>query len=256
MDMLDHARTRRTTGIMLVLLLGAIGASPATLAQQPAGSPAASPGPGPGRLGANVEVYRDDFSEPSGWEVVDDEVGRTAYDDGGLVMLVAEDGSTLWDDHQLPEPHAVLRVEALVDGLDGAGAAGVACGSSLGLPRWLYAAVTDEADWIFGRIIDTRLQVIQRAPLPDTVDAGHVRVGIECAASPDEGGDHVLVTLDGVTATLPAFDIPVGPYDKATLLVAADLAPLAVRFDDLLVHAGEAYQPREIERDSTRPSTG
>ena len=107
----------------------------------------------------------------------------------------------VWDDRRLAESHAVLRVEALVDGLDGAGAAGVACGSSLGLPRYLFAAVTNEAEWIFGRIIDGRLQVVDRGPLPGEVDATHVRVGIECASAPQEGGDHALVTLDGVGVT-------------------------------------------------------
>jgi hypothetical protein len=233
---------------------------PATaLAQGPAGSPAAAPSQdasaGPGWLGATTEVYVDDFSVPSGWQVVDDEAGRSAYEDGGLVMSVAQDHSTLWDDHRLPAAHAVLRVEALIQDLQGAGGAGVACGSSLGLPRYLYAAVNDQDEVVFGRIIDTRLQVIDRRLLPGDVDPDHVRLGIECASVPEEGGDYALVTVDGVALTLPAFDIPVGPYDAATLVMSADTAPLSVLFDDLVVHAGEAYAPRELERDPDKPST-
>ena len=81
-----------------------------------------------------------------------------------------------------------------------------------------------------------------------------MRVGIECASSPEEGGDHVLVTLDGRALTLPAFDIPVGPYDKATLLVTSDQAPVSVLFDDFVVHAGDVYAPRAPDRDPSKPS--
>ncbi len=219
----------------------------------------ASPGPSAdapvGWLGASEEVYRDDFATPSGWLITDDEVGRSAYEDGGLAMTVKADGSSIWDDHRLPEAHAVLRVEALVSGLEGSGGAGVACGSSLGLPRYLFAAVNGDAEWVFGRIIDGRLQVIDTGPLPGDIDEQAVRVGIECASSPDEGGDHVLVTMNGAGVDLPEFDIPVGPYDAATLVMSADSAPLSVVFDDLLVHAGDAYSPREQVRDPNKPST-
>jgi hypothetical protein len=250
-----HRTTALTVGIISVSLAAWL--SNGVMAQEPSASPAVpSPGAssGPGWLGANVEVYRDDFSVPSGWTIVDDESGRTAYQDGGLAMTVPEDGSTYWDDHRLQDGHAVLRVEALVSDLQGAGAAGVACGSSLGVPRYLFAAITNDADWVFGRIIDGRLQVIERAPLPGDVDASHVRLGIECASAPDEGGDHALITLDGVGVALPEFDIPVGPYDAATLLVAADVAPTSAVFDDLVVHAGGVYSPRSPERDPNTPS--
>ena len=82
----------------------------------------------------------------------------------------------------------------------------------------------------------------------------HVRVGIECASAPDEGGDHVLVTLDGVGVQLPTLDIPVGPYDKATLVMSADAAPVSAVFDDLLVHAGDVYARDDPDRDPTKPS--
>lgn len=260
-DMTLHSSIARATGI--IVTAGALVClSGVALAQESSAPPTApiassvpSPGAsGPGWLGADVEVYRDDFAEPSGWTVVDDASGRTAYESGGLTMTVAQDGSTYWDDHRLPDAHAVLRVEALVSDLQGSGAAGVACGSSLGLPRYLFAAITSETDWVFGRIIDGRVQVIDRAPLPGDVDASHVRLGIECASSPDEGGDHALITLDGVGVAVPRFDIPVGPYDAATLVVSADTAPMSVLFDDLLVHAGDVYAPRDPVRDPNKPS--
>ncbi len=235
----------------MLLAASAEGASPS-----PSSAPGSSPdaASGPGRLGANEEIYRDDFSSPSGWTIIDDESGRTAYEGGGLAMSATQDGSTLWDDHQLPEAHAVLRVEALVSDLIGSGAAGVACGSSLGLPRYLFASVTGEAEWVFGRIIDGRVQVLKRAPLPGDVDEAQVRVGIECASVPAEGGDRVLVTLDGVGVQLPTLDIPVGAYDKATLVMSADDAPVSAVFDDLLVHAGDVYARDDPDRDPTKPS--
>jgi len=250
-----HASKHWSLGSVLVLVLS-LGLVATAVAQGATAPTMPSPGAsaGPGWLGANTEVYRDDFSMPSGWNIADDDVGRTAYEHGGLAMSVAQDKTTLWDDHKLPDVHAVLRVEALVSDLQGSGAAGVACGSSLGLQRYLFAAVNDGAEIVFGRIIDGRLQVIDRRPLPEDVDPTHVRVGIECASVPEEGGDYALVTLDGVPITLPAFDIPVGPYDKATLVVSADTAPLSVLFDDLVVHAGAVYAPRGQDRDPSRPS--
>jgi len=50
------------------------------------------------------------------------------------------------------------------------------------------------------------------------------------------------VTVDGVQVA-SGFDIPVGPFDKATLVVSADTAPEDARFDDVVVLAGEAYDP-------------
>ena len=253
--------THRTTGwpvrVMVVAAVAVVTVSAMAQAQSasPGPSPAASADVAVGWLGAGEEVYRDDFATPTGWTTIEDELGRSAYEDGGLSLQMTQDGSKVWDDHLLPESHAVLRVEALVSGLDGMGGAGVACGSSLGLQRYLFAAVNQEAEWVFGRMVDGRLQVIDRAPIPGDIDEHDVRVGIECASSPEEGGDHVLVTLDGRAMTLPAFDIPVGPYDKATLLVTADQAPVSVRFDDLMVHAGDVYARREQDRDPNKPST-
>jgi hypothetical protein len=251
--MSTHGSISRPLRVVALTAIGVVTAG--AMAQAQSVSPVPSADAPIGWLGAAEEVYRDDFSAPTTWTISDDEFGRTAYEVGSLVVTVAQDGSSLWDDHRLPEAHAVLRVEALVSGLDGAGGAGVACGSSLGLPRYLFAAVSDQADWVFGRIIDGRLQVIDRGPIPGDIDEGNVRVGIECASSPEEGGDHVLVTLDGRAMTLPAFDIPVGPYDKATLLVTSDVAPVSVVFDDLVVHAGDVYERRQQDRDPTKPST-
>ncbi|MFN8621545.1 MAG: hypothetical protein U0869_12455 [Chloroflexota bacterium] len=205
----------------------------------PAASAAPAPSAGPGLLGATHVVWSDDFSAPTTWQTGSDESGTTEYQDGMLSVTVAQDGSSVWDDHTLDAAYPVLRVQALIAS-DGSGLGGVACGSSKGLERWLYAGTDGSGGWLFGRIIDTRLQVIQRGDLSRDLDWEHVTMGIECASAPDEGGDHVVVTADGTPVTT-AFDIPVGPYDKATILVAADTAPVEVRFDDMVVSAGDAY---------------
>lgn len=196
---------------------------------------------GPGLLGATTEVWRDDLSAPSTWEVLSDDTGATAYTDGQLAMSVTADRQSVWDDHQLDRPWPVLRMEAWV-ATTGEGMAGVGCGSSLGLPRWLWAGTDGAGGWLWGRIIDTRLQVVDRGELPVQVDGRHVTLAIECASDPATGGDHVSVTTDGVQVAT-GFDIPVGPFDKATLLVSADTAPEEARFDDVVVLAGEAYDP-------------
>jgi hypothetical protein len=227
--------SRPAVGVLAVALAGAACLSVGAAAQEP------SPSTAPGLLGATTEVYRDDFSVPTTWTEVDDETGSTAYQEGMLAMSVAAERSTVWDDHQLEDAWPVLRVEAWV-AVGGEGAAGVACGSSLGLPRWLWAA-TDGADgWLVGRIIDTRLQVIDRGTLPMETDGRHVRMGIECASVPGEGGDYAVVTADGIALTT-IFDIPVGPYDKATLMVTADTPPVDALFDDLVVTAGSTAIP-------------
>jgi hypothetical protein len=188
-------------------------------------------------------VWRDDLSSPSTWEVVADDVGTTEYDleNGDLLMSVTADRSSVWDDHVLDQAYPVLRVEAWV-ATAGAGASGVACGSSLGLPRWLWAGIDGDRGWVFGRIIDTRLQVLQRGDLPTETgtDGRRATLAIECASDPASGGDHAVVTANGIFLA-GAFDIPVGPYDKASLVVTADNAPVRARFDDVVVHAGEAY---------------
>ncbi|MFO1539247.1 MAG: hypothetical protein ACKOTZ_02190 [Chloroflexota bacterium] len=228
---------RPVSAIVAAILLGSLAAAPA-LAQP-------TPSSGPGLLGAADEAWRDDFTTLTTWEILSDEVGTTVHDAaaGRLVVTVTADRSTVWDDHVLDAAHPVLRVEARV-AVGGAGAAGVACGSSLGLARWLWASVDDLGDWTFGRLIDGRLQVLQRGELPVAVGAPGTAslIAIECAADPEAGGDRAVVSIDGIPVTT-AFDIPVGPYDRATILVSSDAAPVEGTFDDLLVHVGSSYLP-------------
>lgn len=224
------------------MVLGALLMTPGlTLAQD--ASPAPDASPIPSALGVTREAFRDDMSADGTWQLIEDETGLTAYDADHreLLMSVTADNSSVWDDAEIDEAVPVLRMESWV-ATAGDGTAGVACGSALGVPRWLWAGVDGDAGWLFGRMIDGRLQVVERGDLPVEVDGRHVTLAIECASDPAAGGDHAVVTADGIVLTT-VFDIPVGPYDKGTLIVAADTAPETARFDDVVIHVGDAYVP-------------
>lgn len=199
--------------------------------------------PHAGLLGATTVAFTDDMSADGTWQLIEDETGVTAYDakHQQLRMSVVADNASVWDDAELDAASPVLRMEAWV-ATTGDGTSGVACGSALGLPRWLWAGVDGDAGWLFGRMIDGRLQVVERGDLPVEVDGRHVTLAIECASDPAAGGDHAVVTADGIVLT-SAFDIPVGPYDRGTLIVAADTAPVEARFDDVAISVGDAYVP-------------
>jgi len=205
---------------------------------------AQSPAPGgAGLLGATTEVWRDDFSTLTTWEIIADDTGSTTWDAdlGALMISVTADRASVWDDHVLAAAAPVLRVEATLV-VAGSGAAGVACGSSVGLQRYLWAGIDPGLGWVFGRIIDARLQVLQRGELPPELAErdGRVTLALECAVDAAGGGDVAVVTADGIPLTT-AFDIPIGPFDKATLVVSADAAPVDAVFDDVIVRAGDAY---------------
>ena len=221
----------------------------AVVAQQDEPSPSADALAGPSQLGAIDEAYRDAFDVAPAWlDLGEDESGRTALEDGRVFMSVIGPDANYWDFVVLPSSAEVMRVEATVE-LDGTAgtAAGPACGSALGLPRWFVAGVNGGDEWWLGRLIDGRLQVVDRGSLGGgSPDSSSLRVAIECASAPSEGGDHVLMTVDDrlVATSMPLLDIPVGPYDKAGLLVATDAEQGSATFDDLIVHTGESMEPQ------------
>lgn len=239
-----------TAPSVLVAFATALLALPGVAAAQgPSGSPEPSTLAGPGVIGATTEVARDGFDQPGTWQLIDDETGRTAIEAGRLLMSVTADGSSVWDSLVLETPWPVTRVAVTLSLQEGNGGAGPACGSSLGLPRSFVAGVSTTEEWWLGRLIDTRLQVIKRGLLPLGSSTTSAVVAIECASVPGEGGDHVVMSIDGEVVA-SAFDIPVGPYDKATLLVASEVGPVTATFDDLIVHSGEAYVPTERNPDA------
>ena len=231
-----------------------------------ASSSSASPSPvassGPGILGAGEAVYADDFDGAANWiDLGTDESGRTAVEDGSLLMTIKGTDVNYRDWYELTEPAPVLRVEALVDIDEGAGTGGgVACGSALGVPRWFIAGVNNADEWFFARQIEGRFQLLDRGllMLPIRSSTSAVRVAIECAVAPDAGGDFVAISVDGrpvsVAMGLGRLDIPVGPYGRAGLYVATDAGTGSARFDDMTVHVGSALVRAPVDRNADQPS--
>ena len=235
-------------------------AAPAGVAATDSGVDDASSGPG--ILGAGVEDYLEPFDGTPDWiDLGSDETGETRLEDGALFMSVTGADVNYRDWYDLAEPVAVVRVEAVVDIDERAStAAGVACGSALGLPRWFIAGVNNADEWFLGRQIEGRFQVVDRGPLmlPTSPSRNAVRVAIECAAAPDEGGDYVALSVDGrpvsVETGLGRLDIPAGPYGRAGLYVASDRGTASALFDDLLVHVGDVFMRAPADRDPGLPS--
>jgi hypothetical protein len=249
-------RNARRFALLTIALGALLSGSGVVQAQDPGSS--APPGR-PGWLGAVDEVYRDPFDVAGEWlDLGEDESGRTSLEDGRLFMSVNGPNGNYWDAWVAPEPSAVMRVEATVDLDDASGTgAGVACGSASGLPRWFVAGVNNADEWWFGRLIDGRLQVVERGllMLPTSASQSPVSVAIECATVPAEGGDRVLISVDGrPVTTVSRLDIPVGPFDKAGVLIGSDEGTGSATFDDLVVHVGDAYALRDFERVPGRPS--
>jgi hypothetical protein len=64
------------------------------------------------------------------------------------------------------------------------------------------------------------------------------------------------MSVDGQTveAELPRLEIPVGPYDRAALLVGTDRRRGHATFDDLILSTGSAYLPAGEMPGSASPS--
>jgi len=238
---MPSSRGRLVAAAICLALMAPVGA---VVAQQEEHSPGPGDPAGSGQLGALDEAYRDAFDLAPGWlDLGEDESGRTVLEDGHVYMSVIGPDANYWDYVVLPSASEVMRVEATVQ-MDGSAstAAGPACGSAVGLPRWFVAGINGGDEWWLGRLIDGRLQVVDRGGLGAASSTqSALRVAIECASAPSEGGDHVLITVDDrlVAASMPVLDIPVGPYDKAGLLIATDAQQGSATFDDLIVHTGE-----------------
>lgn len=271
----SHPRRRLPLAVAVSLAVGAVlsvGAQAAEPSADASAAPAASsagsasPSPGvsagPGVLGADVLVYGDAFDSAADWiDLGKDENGRTALEEGWLSMSVRGEDVNYRDWYELAEPAPVLRVEALVDIDERAtSGGGVACGSALGVPRWFIAGVNNADEWYFGRQIEGRFQLIDRGllMLPISPSTTAVRVAIECAVAPDEGGDHVAISVDGrpvsVAMGLGRLDIPVGPYGRAGLYVATDLGTGSARFDDMAVSVGTEYARAPVDRAADQTS--
>jgi hypothetical protein len=246
----------RRTGWTLLLAALSFGWPASAQAQDE--TPSVAPSLEPvGQLGATEPILLEAFDQAPPWlEVEKVKEGETKVVDGTVFMSI--DGSAVHyqDWYELETSAPVLRAEVSVDldRRDGT-AAGVSCGSALGLPRWFVAGVNNGDTWFLARIIDGRLQVVDRGSLDpqSSASGGTVRIGIECAVAPEEGGDYVAVSVDGdpvsIETGLGRLDIPVGPYDKAGLFVGTDSGTGSAVYDDLAVWVGDAYLRSSADRD-------
>ena len=255
-----RSRTKPVLAALLTLALLSLTPGPAT-AQESSASPGPTGDP-VGWLGAARSAYLEPFDAAPAWlEVGAEELGETRVEDGTVFMSMKGDSVNYEDWYELDAPVAVLRAEVDVDIDQRSGTgAGVGCGSALGLPRWFVAGVNNADEWFLARVIDGRLQVVDRGSLglDSQPSRGSVRVGVECAIAPEDGGDYVAVSVDGepvsIATGLGRLDIPVGPYDKAALFVATDKGIGSAHYDDLGVWVGDAYALRPADRDTDRPS--
>jgi hypothetical protein len=251
----------RRTGWIVLLTALALGVPAGTQAQDetPSTAPADEPA---GQLGASDAVYLEAFDQAPPWlEVEKVKEGETKVEEGTVFLSIKGDSVHYQDWYELDASVPVLRAEVSVDldRRDGTGA-GVSCGSALGLPRWFVAGVNNADTWFLARIIDGRLQVVDRGSLDadSLASGGTVLIGIECATAPEEGGDYVAVSVDGdpvsIETGLGRLDIPVGPYDKAGIFVGTDSGTGSAVYDDLAVWVGDAYAPAPVDRNSDAPS--
>ena len=254
-------RPARTSPRALASVLPAVAAAlltltapaPAALGQDASAEP--YPYPGVYSLGAETGVYTERFDAPVDWiELGKRGRHRARLDDGWLVRSIGKGrGAVLfWDQYRLPASVDVIYAHASVSfAPENVGAAGVMCSADGGLPRSFVAGI-NAGSWWLGRLIDGRLQVVTAGDLgelagrPDP-EVAPVKVAIECAGVPESGGDYVQVLIDdqpvGV-GTFPLLDIPVGPYDRAGILVGTDGDPTTdMSIDDFTVYTGDTFAP-------------
>jgi hypothetical protein len=226
--------------------------APDTLVDPSAAPSPGEPSPGPASSLPGV-LLQEDFSRPGDWWVGSDRFSTNAYRDGGYGVQMNRGGRSQWDWRKLPDARDRLKVEALVLVEQGQGAGGPICGAAGGNDSWFWAG-TNGAEWLVGRIADTRLQVAERGPLPMVRDpdapvggALPSRVTLECAVDPDGAGDRVVVWVDGVQVA-DIVDSAIGPFDKGGLVYSSDRKGARLLFDDLVVS-----DPAVAEAAAARP---
>jgi hypothetical protein len=218
--------------------------SPAGSAEPPGWSPSWSPAP----PDAARQIVRDAFDPPGPWWTGSDETGTSSIAGGRMRWTIVEDRRSIWDAPELPAPEGEVRVEATVLVEEGLGAGGPLCAGSETGERAIWAGVNGGGEWIVGRIVDSRVQVIERGERP-RVRRHDVPVGapypllvtLECTVDP-EGADHYTVWIEGVQVA-DVVDEPIGPFLRAGLMATADEAGFEVLFDDFAVFAGPELLP-------------
>jgi hypothetical protein len=219
----------------------------------PSPSPEASPDPsagpvgGPGltSLGATTVIHDEPFDDESVWGVTRGDRGSIAYDEGALRVTLRPSNNALWSWLTFPEGAGVLGVEAALSLDPGAGAAGPMCGSTEAEPRFIYATVGRQGDVSVGTITGSRLEQLDRVPIPggpDAVRDGEVRLRLECGVVGD-GTDRVAAWVNDVLVADLTTPSSIGPFGRAGVLGTNGDRRWSATFDDLVVRTGPALAP-------------
>jgi hypothetical protein len=230
-------------GVTVLLLSTASG--PAAAQDVSTRSAATAPGLEVITLGADTEIFRDDFGAVGYWGVSGNDAGRIEYADGALRFstTTAPDYRWTWVDLEAQAP--VLWVRAAVDMAIKGGAAGPMCLTRGTSPSLLFGLVNTEGEWVVGRTMDDSLRVLARGPLPPSIDltqGGRAIVSLECAMTGMSGG-RVAVWVDGVNLADVSIPETVGPFSGPGLFGEGYVDGFEARIDDVVVATGTTYEP-------------
>jgi hypothetical protein len=235
-----HGIRIRSTVVALLALASMVAVAAGTASAQdpsPVGSQASSAAPSDT---TTTEFLRETFDAPGPWWVGSDDVGTSSVADGVMRWTISKDGRSIWDTRELAVPQDRVRVEATVMVEDGVGAVGPVCAGRDTANRAIWAGVNG-AEWLVGRLIDSRIEVVERGNLASVLDedmwigAVPLRVRLECAV--DDGADRSTVRIEGVEVA-DVVGEPIGPFEEAGLIAIADQAGLTVLFDDVTITGG------------------
>jgi hypothetical protein len=241
-----HARAANLACIVLALLLSSMAASP--VRAQGVSPPPAPAMPGGGEvitLGADAEVFRDDFATPGAWAVGDHETGRIESLGGALRFTTTKAPDPRWNWLDLALAAPVLWARVAIDLGPEGGAAGPMCGVTTS-PAILYFGIVNTAgEWVVGRTRDSELSVLARGPLPEQLRlarGGQAVLAIECAVT-GQSGARVALTVDGVNVADVSVADAVSSFFGPGLYGEGYADGFEVKMDDLVVAMGAVYAP-------------
>ncbi len=196
-------------------------------------------------LGADTEIFRDDFGITGTWGVSENDAGSVRYANGGLRFSTTAAPNMRWSWVDLEAMAPVLWVRSAVEMASNGGAAGPMCLTGGTAPTLLFGIVNTEAEWVVGRAADPNVTVLARGPLPANIDltqGGTAIVSIECAVT-GTPGVRVAVWVDGVNVADVSVPDASGPFSGPGLYGEGYAEGFAVTLDDIVVATGTTYAP-------------
>lgn len=187
--------------------------------------------------GPLVAVLSDGFDDPAAWGAVDDGERTIAIDESTLRAEVADAGLSVWSWRGLDTAMPSMRVDADV-AFETSGVGGVMCGGG-DEPRFFVGVVLTDGRAAIGRLVDSRVAVLELLTLPPGVTAdgpAPLRLSLECLARAD--GERIALSIDGVLVASTWQDETIGPFGRAGLFVESLDGPALARFDSLEVASG------------------